>query len=133
MYGGDNGLNNSMSAQECMRFHMPSPSANASVFVSGTCTDDGDALADPIDNCPTVSNPTQVDTDGDGTGDACETGPLFTDIDASGRVDGFDLAVLGRAFGAMSGSSRYDLRADLDHDGQIDGGDLALLARDFGK
>ena len=133
MYPGDNGLNNAISAQECLRFHDPSPSASASIFVSGSCTNDGDALADPIDNCPTVSNPTQVDTDGDGTGDACETGPLFTDIDVSGRVDGFDLAILGRAFGATAGSPRYDVRADLDHDGQIDGGDLALLARDFGK
>ncbi len=33
---------------------------------------DGDGIADSVDNCPTVSNPDQSDTDGDGQGDACE-------------------------------------------------------------
>lgn len=34
---------------------------------------DGDGIADGADNCPTVSNPDQADTDNDGTGDACES------------------------------------------------------------
>ncbi|MFT3767107.1 MAG: DNRLRE domain-containing protein [Minicystis sp.] len=33
---------------------------------------DGDGVIDSSDNCPTVSNPAQTDTDGDGTGDVCE-------------------------------------------------------------
>lgn len=32
---------------------------------------DGDGVADNIDNCPTVANADQRDTDGDGIGDAC--------------------------------------------------------------
>ena len=31
---------------------------------------DGDKVCDKEDNCPTVSNPDQADTDGDGIGDA---------------------------------------------------------------
>ena len=33
---------------------------------------DGDGIADSLDNCPTVSNPEQTDTDGDGQGNACD-------------------------------------------------------------
>ncbi len=33
---------------------------------------DGDQIADESDNCPADANPSQVDSDGDGVGDACE-------------------------------------------------------------
>ncbi len=33
---------------------------------------DGDRVVDAQDNCPTVSNKTQQDVDGDGRGDACD-------------------------------------------------------------
>jgi hypothetical protein len=93
---------------------------------------DGDAVPDCGDNCVQTANPLQADFDGDGMGDACETGVPLCDVDHSGRVDGFDLAVLARSFGRTCGESGYDAEADLTRDCSVDGEDLALLAAEFG-
>ncbi|HVR29243.1 MAG TPA: GDSL-type esterase/lipase family protein [Thermoanaerobaculia bacterium] len=55
------------------------------------------------------------------------------DIDRSGRVDGFDLILLARAFGATAAESRYLPEADFNRDDVIDGEDLAVLAMHFGE
>jgi hypothetical protein len=50
-------------------------SGNVSVLLN-TCVPnpdtDGDGIADSADNCPLVSNADQLDTDGDGQGNACD-------------------------------------------------------------
>jgi hypothetical protein len=39
---------------------------------TGTPDSDGDGTCDQLDNCPLVANPTQIDGDADGVGDACD-------------------------------------------------------------
>jgi hypothetical protein len=97
-----------------------------------TADTDRDAVADCHDNCPGTANVFQQDYDADGLGDACETGQRLCDIDRSGRVDGLDLAALGRTFGRRCQDGGFDRRADLTRDCRVDGDDLSLLAALFG-
>jgi hypothetical protein len=58
----------------------------------GTCgpvDNDGDGVTNCQDNCPAVANPTQVDCNGNGVGDACEN---FSDCNYTGLPDSCDIA-----------------------------------------
>jgi len=55
------------------------------------------------------------------------------DIDASGRVDGFDLGQMALVFGSAQGDANWNPNADLNGDGVIDGKDLTVLGTYFGK
>lgn len=63
----------------------PSPSVTPSVTPSptpGECSDiDGDEVCDVSDNCPSIANAGQQDSDGNAIGDACEA------VDASSWLD----------------------------------------------
>ena len=50
---------------------------------------DGDGYLDVKDNCPTVYNPKQIDCNGNGIGDACDT---FTDCNSNHVPDSCDIA-----------------------------------------
>jgi Thrombospondin type 3 repeat len=52
------------------------PGGGGDTDLDGTCNLD--------DNCPSSSNPSQVDSDGDGIGDACDACPLDANNDADG-------------------------------------------------
>jgi hypothetical protein len=67
---------------------------------------DADGFSDPLDNCPSIANPTQADCDGDRIGDACEIAAGAPDCNNNGIPDACDIA---------SGLSR-----DADQDGKPD-------------
>lgn len=52
---------------------------------TGFLDSDSDGVADGSDNCPSTANADQLDTDGDGLGNACDT-----DDDGDGVLDGSD-------------------------------------------
>lgn len=83
---------------------------------------DGDGVCNRVDNCRTVPNGDQLDTDSDGSGDACDI-----DFDENGRVDIRDVFTLLRALGSAVGDPAYVDEVDLDGNGVIDREDLALF------
>ena len=56
----------------------------ALVVDPGGTDSDGDGIADPCDNCPTVANADQADGDSDGLGDVCDDCPADPENDADG-------------------------------------------------
>ena len=51
---------------------------------------DSDSIPDETDNCPSVDNPYQQDSDNDGVGNACDNDPYGQDKDADGFGDSKD-------------------------------------------
>lgn len=96
----------------------------AGACVPGAGSDnDGDGLCNGVDNCPTTFNPSQVDLNGDGAGDACVTSCLTYQRGTSGTL--IDSAVqltqpntnfgaAGSLYAGLNGSLRRStLQADI--------------------
>ena len=75
------------------------------------------------DGCDIHVNGTSGDINHNDVPDECE---CIGDLDASGTVDGADLAILLGAWGNAGGV------ADLNADGSVDGADLAILLGAWG-
>ncbi len=83
---------------------------------------DGDGIPDSRDNCIYVPNRDQLDTDGDGYGNACDA-----DLNNDGFVNSLDLSLMRSQF-ALRG-----VAGDLNGDGIVNSLDVARFGRLFGK
>ncbi len=83
---------------------------------------DQDGIDDATDNCPDHVNATQLDTDGDGFGNACDA-----DLNNDGVVNVVDLGLFRLVFFSA------DPNADFNGDGNVNVADLGILRTLFGK
>jgi len=80
---------------------------------------DNDSIADTADNCILVPNPSQLDADQDGNGNACDG-----DLDNSGVVTSADYVIVRSVLGESADSSATAAAADLDGSGTVNTLDL---------
>jgi hypothetical protein len=82
------------------------PPAVTDLDIALVCDTDLDSIGDPSDNCPSISNTTQTNSDGDSFGNACDNCPTVT----NGGQENLDADALGDACDADDDN---DLVADI--------------------
>jgi hypothetical protein len=92
---------------------------------------DGDTVENAFDNCTTVSNAAQTDTDHNGCGDAC-TEALGCDTNGDTAIGAPDLAAVQAGFG-MTGCTPITCPGDCNGDTAVGAPDLAALQSTFGN
>ena len=96
-------------------FEPPFPGRlDADLFCVLNCTvdTDGDTIEDDQDNCPSVANPAQQDTDLDGAGDLCDVCP--SDSSDSCQVDGSAAAEISSSEGGTVTTPDGNLSIDIE-------------------
>ena len=88
----------------------------------GTFIDDadGDGVIDNLDNCTLLANPGQLDSDGDGYGNACDS-----DLNNDSVINAIDLGLIKAAFFTTGPD------ADFNDDGVVNAIDLGIMKASF--
>ncbi|MDH3589834.1 MAG: hypothetical protein OEQ74_10550, partial [Gammaproteobacteria bacterium] len=95
---------------------------------------DCDGIRDSSDNCLAVANTSQIDTNGDGIGNACDPDVVgqFGDPGSNNcLVDFFDVSAFKAAFLTIPGDGNWNPDADMDDDDFIGFLDVAVLKAFF--
>ncbi len=87
---------------------------------------DNDNVVDTMDNCTLVANTDQLDSNGDGFGNACDA-----DLNNDCGVSFADLGLLKAAFFQVADAAGWNADADLNADGVINFADLAVMRSQF--
>jgi hypothetical protein len=88
---------------------------------------DADLVPDSRDGCQTAANASQLDTDADGYGNACDA-----DLSNDGVVGGPDFGVFMAGMGSVEGNPDWDPDLDLTGDGAVGGPDFTVLQDYYG-
>lgn len=109
---------------------------SGAAFVYAVVDNEFDGVEDDIDNCPTQFNPTQIDSNGDGFGDACVDPSVMVSTDVN-----FDRTVIVGAdanfkkdvsLGAYTRvGSNVEMKKGVNVGEQVDIGDGAVLQKDI--
>ena len=100
--------------------------------VPGGADTDGDTVEDAFDNCTTVANAAQADTDHDACGNSCDTGDVSCDWD-NGTVGFSDFGILKTNFGmAVPPGTLGDCRGLPEENGTVGFADFGKLKAQYG-
>ena len=102
-------------------------STTGDVYLVNTAPDpepdiDGDGITGDADNCVDRPNPSQVDSDGDGFGDACDA-----DLSNDCIVNAVDLGLFRKQFFTTPASNNWDPAADFNGDNVVNAIDLGIF------
>jgi hypothetical protein len=120
-YGGDQGHN--WCSKESDPTYCPAVALHQPYLQITTMPDaDGDGAPDSADNCTLTANPSQLDANQDGYGNACDA-----DLNNSGLVTTADFGILRSVLNQAAGSSATAAAADLNGSGTVTTADFGIL------